>query len=90
MFHASISEAQNNKDYALESFCDIQKTFDTVDNSILLYKLSKLGTRGTKLKCFGSYFSDHKKFVFLDGYAVTFTLYFLVFHKGPYLNPCYS
>ena len=36
-------------------FLDLKKAFDTVDHSILIYKLSKIGIRGTALDLFKDY-----------------------------------
>ncbi len=43
LFDNFISDAVNNKKYALAIFCDLRKAFDTVDHSILIQKLEKIG-----------------------------------------------
>ncbi len=41
-----VSEALNKKESAIAIFCDLRKAFDTVNHSILLSKLHKIGIRG--------------------------------------------
>jgi hypothetical protein len=40
-----ITDKLNNKPHALAIFCELYKTFDTVDHVILLKKLANLGVR---------------------------------------------
>ena len=44
-------------------FVDLQKVFDTVDQSILLHKLSHCGIRDMANCWFSSYLSNRKQFV---------------------------
>ena len=46
---------------------DFQKAFDTVNHKILLAKLEHYGIRGNILKCFDSYLSNRKQYVFYNG-----------------------
>ena len=43
-----ITNALNEKEYAITIFCDLQKAFDTCQHSILLKKLSKIGAVETQ------------------------------------------
>jgi hypothetical protein len=47
-----VSDALNKKESAIAIFCDLRKAFDTVNHSILLRKLHKIGIRGVALEWF--------------------------------------
>ena len=53
-----ISNARKNSEHCCAIFLDLAKAFDTVNHSILLGKLSKLGIRGPMLNWFKSYLSN--------------------------------
>ena len=67
--HAVISlveklySALDEGNIAVTCFLDLKKAFDTVDHSILISKLYKLGIRGPILKWFKSYLSNRQQFV---------------------------
>ena len=44
-------------------FLDLSKTFDTIDNDILVYKLKHYGFRGNVLHRFKNYLSNRKQYV---------------------------
>ena len=50
-------------------FIDLQKTFDTINHSILLKKMEHYGVRGIALDWFTSYLSDRKKYASVNGYT---------------------
>jgi hypothetical protein len=52
-------------------FCDISKAFDCVWHRGLLYILRKYGIKGNLLTWFGSYLSDRKQRVCMNGYDST-------------------
>ncbi len=56
-----VTEALNKKETAIAIFCDLRKAFDTVNHSILLRKLHKIGIRGVALEWFTNYLSGRKR-----------------------------
>jgi hypothetical protein len=73
-------------------FCDISKAFDRVWHRGLLYKLRKYGIKGNLLTWFGSYLSDRKQRVCMNGYYSTWnsinkTSSFI--YKGGILTSCF-
>jgi len=58
-----ISDALNEKKFAITIFCDLQKAFDTCQHDILLKKLSKIGVNGMELEWFKSYLTNRQQYV---------------------------
>ena len=62
-----VSTSLDKKLHTIAIFCDLRKAFDTVNHSILLSKLKKLGVRGVELQWFKNYLSDRKQLVHVNG-----------------------
>jgi hypothetical protein len=62
-----ISTALNEKKHAIAIFCDLRKAFDTVDHTILIKKLQKIGIEGSALLWFKDYLQNRNQFVLLNG-----------------------
>lgn len=65
--NTDINNAISKNKRSMLLFLDLAKAFDTVDRSILLKKLELIGVRQTALKWFGSYLSNRKQFVTING-----------------------
>jgi len=68
-------------------FIDIKKAFDSVDHSILLTKLYKIGFRGNVFDLFSSYLSDRKQCVVIDGCKSDFKNIKLGVPQGSVMGP---
>ena len=65
----TVNRIQSNLDASLYScgvFIDLKKAFDTVDNTILLCKLSRYGIRGIINDWFASYLTDRTQTTLLE------------------------
>ena len=62
-----ITNASENKEYAIGIFVDLSKAFDTINHTILVNKLSRYGIRGVALDLVTSYLSNRKQFVTFKG-----------------------
>uniref|UniRef100_A0A672HHM4 Reverse transcriptase domain-containing protein n=1 Tax=Salarias fasciatus TaxID=181472 RepID=A0A672HHM4_SALFA len=58
-----ISNAMDNKKYAIGLFIDLKKAFDTINHRILVDKLERYGIRGVALEWVKNYLSNRKQFV---------------------------
>ena len=59
----SISNKLDNKYKCLTVSIDLKKAFDTLDNGILLNKLSNFGIRGISLDLLHSYLTNRKQYL---------------------------
>jgi hypothetical protein len=82
-----VSDALNKKESAIAIFCDLRKAFDTVNHSILLRKLHKIGIRGVALEWFKNYLSGRKQYVHLNGKCSTLLEILLGVPQGSILGP---
>ena len=64
----SIRKAVEDGNIRCGVFVDLQKTFDIVDNKILLAKLNRYGIRGVSSYWFKSYLSNRNQYVSINGY----------------------
>ena len=55
------------------AFSDLRKALDSLDHSVLLHCLSKLGVLGNELKWFMNYLSNHLQWVKLNGKVSSWT-----------------
>jgi exonuclease III len=62
-----ILENINNKEITAMCFIDIRKCFDTINQEILLHKLSKYGVLNSELKWFHSYLDQRSQVVTHNG-----------------------
>ena len=66
-FTDSIYKGLNNREYTLSTLIDLKKAFDTVNHSILINKLEKLGVGGNLLKWIQDYLTNRKQRTFANG-----------------------
>ena len=61
-----ITKSLAKKQYITGIFLDLSKAFDTLDHSILIYKLERHGIRGTPLAWFKDYLSNRVQYTEVD------------------------
>lgn len=62
-----ILNAFERREFAWGTFCDLSRAFDCVDHKILIEKLNFYGVEGSVLNFIGSYLSNRKQTVEVDG-----------------------
>ena len=63
----SIRRLVDEGNYVMGLFVDLTKAFDTVNHEILLYKMNNYGIRGHANNFFGSYLSNRKQYMSVNG-----------------------
>ena len=63
----NLSTSIDSKNITVGVFIDLKKTFDTIDNSLLIRKLEFYGIRGKALSWVKSYLDNRKQNVHFDG-----------------------
>ena len=74
-----LHTAMEKGDYAIGIFIDFRKAFDTVDHSVLLYKLYHYGVRGFVI----IYIIEPNLFRSMM-FILKRCLYLVVYRRGPY------
>ena len=61
-----ISKSIDDKQYTIGVFLDLKKCFDTVNHTVLLAKIERLGVRGVALNWIKSYMRNRQQFVYYN------------------------
>ena len=67
----NITAALDRGEYVISILIDFRKAFDTVDHSILLYKLYNIGIRGNVHKWLNTYLSQRQQYVYYNNVSST-------------------
>lgn len=86
-FIADVLEGFDQKEMTLGVFLDLSKAFDTIDHTILLYKLEHYGIRGIALQWFKSYLSQRQQYVQYKNYTSDTQLIECGVPQGSVLGP---
>ena len=82
-----IYESLNNKNHQFTILIDIKKAFDSVNQNILLEKLSSYGFRGVPLAWFESYLSDRQCYMEVDSVRSNTRIFNVGIPQGSILGP---
>jgi hypothetical protein len=83
----ALANNKEKREYVMGIFCDLSKAFDTIDHSVLLFKLSKYGIRGTALDWFRSYLTNRLQYVNINGASSNLTSITTGVPQGSILGP---
>ena len=86
-FVVDASKYLDCKESTLAVFCDLSRTFDTIDHNVLLKKFDFYGVRGHCLNWFRSYLTDRLQYVQYDGCISDQTSVQLGVPQGSVLGP---
>ena len=81
-----LTNIDNNK-HSFGIFLDLSKAFDLIDHSILLYKLSHYGIRGTVWEWFQSYLLDRRNYTSFNNYNSSYSTARYGVPQGSVLGP---
>lgn len=84
---AKIQTAIDRNNYASVVFIDLKKAFDTVDHSILLFKMGKIGIEGPTLSWFKSYLEGRPQQVKINNVISTVMEILCGVPQGSVLGP---
>ena len=79
-----LHDALEKGDYAIGIFIDFRKASDTVDHSILLYKLYHYGVRGPVYDWFCDYLKIEPNLCLSIMFILRMSLFRAVYHSDPY------
>ena len=65
-FVTDVLQTFNKGNYTIAIFMDLKRAFDTVDLSILVYKMNRYGFRGVSNMFFESYLTNRKQYVHVN------------------------
>ena len=82
-----IRKAIDSNQFTVSIFIDIQKAFDTVDNTILLNKLNYHGIRGVANDWFKSHLTNRNQYVSIQGVDSNLTTMNFGVPQGSVLGP---
>ena len=86
-FMNQVTKANESKDYTVGVFVDLKKAFDTLNHSILLYKLEHKGIRGVPHNWLRGFLTARKQFVVFNECKSTKTTVVHGVPQGSIISP---
>ena len=83
----NIYRGFEKNEFTVSIFVDLKKAFDTVNQSILLDKLSYYGIRGIPLAWLSSYLSNRQQYVLVYDYSSSYNTIKCEVPQGSVLGP---